>query len=99
MERVKEIEAAIDGLPPEEYRRIVQWLYVREGNRWRRFYGFVGRHALTRVPAEEVEFPAPWQHQWFPVSADLDARIIVDGTDVAAPGPIPVEVRLKQRNT
>src|SRR5487761_1890385 len=25
MNRVEEIEAAIDGLPPEEYRRTVQW--------------------------------------------------------------------------
>ena len=34
MDRVEEIEAAIDDLPPEEYRRIVQWLRVREGERW-----------------------------------------------------------------
>jgi hypothetical protein len=34
MDRVEEIEAAIDGLPPEEYRRIVQWLKVREEQRW-----------------------------------------------------------------
>ena len=34
MDRVEEIEAAIDGLPPEEYRRIIQWLRVREGKRW-----------------------------------------------------------------
>src|ERR1035437_9838594 len=34
MSRVDEIEAAIDGLPPEEYRRIVQWFRVREQRRW-----------------------------------------------------------------
>ena len=34
MSRVEEIEAAIDGLPPEDYRRIVQWFRVREQNRW-----------------------------------------------------------------
>ena len=34
MDRVEEIEAAIDGLPPEEYQRIVQWLRVREEQRW-----------------------------------------------------------------
>ena len=34
MSRVEEIEAAIDGLPPEEYRRIVQWFRVREQVRW-----------------------------------------------------------------
>jgi hypothetical protein len=34
MSRVEEIEAAIDGLPPEEYRHIVQWFRVREQSRW-----------------------------------------------------------------
>ena len=34
MSRVEEIEAAIDGLAPEEYRRIVQWFRVREQRRW-----------------------------------------------------------------
>jgi hypothetical protein len=34
MSRVEEIEAAIDALPPEEYRRIVQWFRVREQRRW-----------------------------------------------------------------
>ena len=34
MDRVEEIEAAIDGLPPEEYRRIAEWFRVREQMRW-----------------------------------------------------------------
>jgi hypothetical protein len=34
MSRVEEIEAAIDGLPPEEYRRIAQWFRAREQRRW-----------------------------------------------------------------
>ena len=34
MSRVEEIETAIEGLPPEEYRRIVQWFRVREQTRW-----------------------------------------------------------------
>ena len=34
MGRVEQIEAAIAGLPPEEYRRIVQWFRVREQTRW-----------------------------------------------------------------
>jgi len=34
MSRVEEIEAAIDGLPPEECRRIVQWSRVREQRPW-----------------------------------------------------------------
>jgi hypothetical protein len=34
MSRVEEIEAAIDGLPPEEYRRVVEWFRVREQKQW-----------------------------------------------------------------
>jgi hypothetical protein len=34
MDRVEEIEAAIDSLPPEEYRRIAQWFLAREQARW-----------------------------------------------------------------
>jgi hypothetical protein len=34
MSRIEEIEAAIDGLSPEEYRRIVEWLRMREQKRW-----------------------------------------------------------------
>ena len=34
MSRVEEIVAAIDGLPPEEYRRVVEWFRVREQRRW-----------------------------------------------------------------
>jgi hypothetical protein len=30
MSRVEEIEAAIDGLSPDDYRRIVEWFRVRE---------------------------------------------------------------------
>ena len=34
MDRVEEIETAIDQLPPEEYRRIVAWLHAHEQSRW-----------------------------------------------------------------
>ena len=34
MNRVEEIEAAIDGLPPEEFRRIVEWPREREQRHW-----------------------------------------------------------------
>jgi hypothetical protein len=34
MSRVEEIEAAIDSLSPEEYRRIIQWFRSREQKRW-----------------------------------------------------------------
>ena len=34
MDRVEEIESAIDRLPPEEYRRVVDWFRAREQRRW-----------------------------------------------------------------
>jgi hypothetical protein len=34
MDRVEEIEAAIQHLPPEEYQRLVQWFRSREQARW-----------------------------------------------------------------
>ena len=34
MERVEEIESAIDRLPPEDYKRILAWLRGREQSRW-----------------------------------------------------------------
>jgi hypothetical protein len=34
MDRVEEIEAAIEGLPPEEFRRIAEWLRLRDRERW-----------------------------------------------------------------
>jgi hypothetical protein len=34
MGRAEEIEAAIAGLPPEEYRRVAEWFRVREQECW-----------------------------------------------------------------
>jgi hypothetical protein len=34
MDRVEEIEAAIQHLAPEEYQRLVQWFRSREQTRW-----------------------------------------------------------------
>lgn len=34
MDRVEEIEAAIVRLPPEDYRRVVEWLHAREQQHW-----------------------------------------------------------------
>jgi hypothetical protein len=73
--------------------RVWQAEEVREGDHWRRFYGFVGRHALTRVPADEIEFPASWREGWSPLSTDLDARIVVK--DAVTTDPIPVEVQFR----
>ena len=34
MDRVEEIEAAIRGLPPEDYERLAQWFHALEQTRW-----------------------------------------------------------------
>jgi hypothetical protein len=34
MDRVEEIESAIQGLPPQEYERLVEWFRAREQARW-----------------------------------------------------------------
>ena len=30
---------------------------VRRGDRWERYYGFVGPHVIARIPADEIELP------------------------------------------
>jgi hypothetical protein len=34
VDRVEEIEAAIESLAPEEYQRLVDWVHDREQTRW-----------------------------------------------------------------
>jgi hypothetical protein len=34
MDKVEEIETAIDSLPPEEFRRIAQWFRERQQRHW-----------------------------------------------------------------
>jgi hypothetical protein len=73
--------------------RIWQAEEVRVGDRWRRYFGFVGRHALTRVAADEIEFVTPWEQGWSLVSTDLDARI--DIKEASTGGPVQVEVSFR----
>lgn len=75
--------------------RVWQAEEVREGTRWRRYYGFAGRHALTRVVDEEIEFRADWYEPWRWVSPDLDARITVTNQEPLATGPIPFELAFR----
>ena len=44
MDRVEQLEAAIAGLPAEEYQRIVHWFREREQLRWDEQ---IDRHAAT----------------------------------------------------
>jgi hypothetical protein len=34
MDRVEEIESAIDRLPPDDYKRVLAWLRAHEQSRW-----------------------------------------------------------------
>jgi hypothetical protein len=80
---------------------------ANEGGAWRRYYGFVGRDTMARVPAEEIEFPSPWNTGWSRVSVALDGRVVPpggrdDGTrivmnEVSPDGPLPVEVWFRNR--
>jgi hypothetical protein len=36
MDRVEEIESAIDALAPDEFRRIAQWFHTRDHEQWDR---------------------------------------------------------------
>ena len=41
------------------------------GERWQRFYGFVGRYGLAKVPAEEIEFFPPDEEECIAVGEHL----------------------------
>ena len=45
------------------------------GGRWQRYYGFVGRYGLAKVPAEEIELSTPFrgEEDWIA----LDDRLLV----------------------
>ncbi len=83
----------LPNIEPLQTGRVWQAEEVREGDRWRRYYGFVGRHALTRVAAEEIEFVTPWQKGWSLLSTDLDARLAIK--EAATAGPLPVELSFR----
>ncbi len=76
------------------------------GDRWERFYGFVGRYQLAKVPAAEVEFGFRPRGAWVTpeISASLETprRLFSGGfrfggeiSNFAAPGaPVPAQVKV-----
>jgi len=58
---------------------------VRRGETWERWLGFVSRYQLTRVLADEIEFPAE-DDRWAPLGSRLDCRLAND----TAPGASPL---------
>jgi hypothetical protein len=70
----------------------------KEG-KWRRYYGFIGTGPPASVPAEEIEFPAPWG--WSALSGGLDCQVEAAASPPAEKGYAvgkPPAVRLKLRN-
>jgi hypothetical protein len=66
---------------------------VLKDGKWQRYYGFAGSHCVARVPAEEIEFPAPregfmqgvgWvkEHGWIEIPGGMDARLLVPSLPV-----------------
>jgi hypothetical protein len=76
--------------------RVWQAEEVREGDRWRRYYGFVGRHIMARVADDEIELIAPNRGGWSWLCVDLDAQIKVE--PVAATGPAPLEFSFRNHH-
>lgn len=80
--------------------RVWQAEEVRKGESWRRYYGFVGRHVIAKLPAAEVDFPSVPNTGWSVVSRDLDGRLVpmdapgdgrlLNAGPVPAGGPLPV---------
>jgi hypothetical protein len=69
---------------------------VLKGNRWERFYGFVGHATIARVAASEIEF-SPDRHRRLTLPSGLTARVETTEPPIAMfrPGqPVVVTLRL-----
>lgn len=75
--------------------------------KWERYYGFTGRHQITKVPASEINFPggAPWT--WVPVTPFFDGTIelvenkqlrVAGYNSYAAAADMPLAVMIKAHN-
>jgi hypothetical protein len=65
--------------------------------KWRRYYGFVGKGAPARVPAEEIEFPATGQKYWYQLSGGLDCLAEPAAKRVEVGKPATVRLLLRNR--
>ncbi len=69
---------------------------VKKGDRWERYFGFVGHATIARVPASEIEF-SPDRNLWLKLTGGLAARLETAEPSVAVfqPGqPVLVMLRL-----
>jgi len=72
---------------------------VQVHGQWQRYYGFLGRGGIVRVPAEEIDFPGDWH--WHALSAGVEGEIALTGKD-GNQGPFtpdePLTVTVALRN-
>ena len=72
---------------------------VQVHGRWQRYYGFVGRNVMARIPAEEVELPGDWP--WQSLGAGVEGKIVITGQD-GKQGPFgadePITMTIALRN-
>ncbi len=76
--------------------RVWQAEEVKKGDRWERYFGFVGHATIARVPASEIEF-SPDSNGRLDLANGLAARLATADPSVAVfrPGePVPVMLRL-----
>jgi hypothetical protein len=80
--------------------RVWQAEEVRVGDRWKRFFGFVGAHTVRRAPADEIRLYEP-PYFWGPVKGRLGAKSTLVNPpktfeEGVRPGePLVVSVRLR----
>jgi hypothetical protein len=93
--------------PTNYYQDGVVWQAeeVRINGKWERFYGFVGKYTIAKVPAADINFPE-WNWGWSSLSRGLDCAVVAPGgkrlgpffTDAAFEWGKPVQLILKLRN-
>jgi len=81
--------------------RLCQAEEVHVGGKWKRYYGFIGRHSIAQVPAEEIDFSRSWYSACvdkFVFFLDNANELDIDG-HVNATGPFDQStIRLFARN-
>ena len=59
--------------------KVVQAEEVLNGEKWRRYFGFVGVAGIQKVPAEDIEFRTP--NCWKPMNEWMDVGFFWQGTE------------------
>ena len=71
---------------------------MKKGNRWERYYGFIGHATVARVPASEIEF-SPDRYRRLNLTSGLSARLeTADPSVTVFPPGEPVFITLRLHN-